>query len=616
MYEQNLQLLKKTYPEVYLEVIDDSIPHESEILLERTHTKSGLKNLKINKEQKQFYLHSSYNPRSEANKWIDSSEFSTELVIVVGGGYYYHIDQLLCNHPDKKIIIVEPSREIFKSALENIDMKKYVENNNILLMLSKNPYHISLRVANLLINKGFQHFDLTCLQSYKTAYNHFYSELNNSIYETFKMLRSNIATEYVHSQKWMYNNIRNLTSTNIDSINISSYFKKFKGMPALIVAAGPSLNKQLPLLKGNLDKFVVIAAGSAVNILEKNNIIPHFVVAVDGEEVQDNIFKNILNPDRITLIYSHSLRYSSQELFQGKKVWMKGNADETIEFFEDYVGIKSPTIEFGPSCANEAMEVARRLGCNQLIFIGQDLAYTDEQLYSKGAVHDLDIHSDIGDRIVMKDMYGNEIKTKTAFLVMKAYFENYIQQHNEVEYINCTEGGLEIKGMHHTTFQEVITHFIPHSTNVFDTIDNIYAEEYTKNEHENFKRKNRFFLEYVKNEAVEIKSLSEKRMKKTKKLLKIIEETRIDDFKIQFDEVNAWTEEIESFEVHNRIIHPIVAAFELAVRQNTYQKISGNPDLELKETYELLINGLKKQYDYYHVILTTLMTAIEDGMVD
>ncbi|WP_017726246.1 motility associated factor glycosyltransferase family protein [Halalkalibacterium ligniniphilum] len=607
MFEKNVLLLSELYPDIYQDVkkiknikyLDDI----SEVVTKNDHA-----NLLLQKDHRRIYLHSQYSPQNEAEKWLASQGELHGILVVVGGGYYYHIEELLNQNPDQKIVIIEPSYEIFVSALKRIDMEHLLRNPNLLFLLSDDTYYLSMTIANILINKGFQSFDLLILMSYKSLFSTFCAELGRGISETLTMLRCNMATEFVHSQKWMYNNFRNFLKANVESMPITPYLERFKDMPALIVSAGPSLEKQLPLLKENQEKFLIFAAGSAVNILEKNGIVPHFVVAVDGEEAQDRIFEQIESSE-ITLVYSHTFRYSALELFKGKKIWIKGNADHSTAFFENYIGIDTKVFEFGPSCANIAMDIARQLGCKQLIFVGQDLAYTNDQLYAKGAAHNLDITSDIGDRVVTTDMFGEEITTKTAFLVMKTYFENYIKHHDDTSFVNCTEGGLLINGMVHRPFADVISEFPNLSTNAFTRVETIFHEQRLTLKEQQFHKKTKYFLEYVKNEAEKIDHLSQERLSKVEQLLQDLEEGKISKVQLEFDEVNDLTEKLESYEIHKEVIYPIIAAYNLAVRENTYQVLEKQE--ELKEKYAVLLKGLQNQYQYYQTTLATLRSAIE-----
>lgn len=606
MLDKNLIAIKEYYPEIYSKFISSQYQYEENIRVSLVET-NGYLNCKVETDNIETYLHSSYDCFNEASKWSGNLSEDTNMYIIVGGGFYYHIDYLISNYPDKKILIIEPSYKIFYNSMKKVDLTRYFKNRNILFIISQDSIELSIMLAQILINKGIQEFDFACLPSYRQLYKDFCTQVENDIFNMIKTLRANIGTEYVHSRKWIYNTFKNLRKTNIESLPLESIFKTYTGMPAIIVSAGPSLEKQLEKLRNNKDKFFIIAAGSAVNVLEKNSIIPHMVVAIDAEEVQDNIFSNIKNKN-ITLAYGHSFRYSSLDIFKGKKYWFRGNADNIVDFYEDYIGEKTDNIEIGPSCAHEAMDIARRLGCNPLIFIGQDLAYTNKELYSKGVVHNLNQSTDIGDRIVMKDMYGDTITTKTAFLVMKNYFENYIRNHSSIDYINCTEGGLEISGMKHEKFNDIIGNLSNINIDLFKDIEMNYIKTKKYMEINKYLELNNNFFEFVNIEIEKINRKSVERLKKIKSLKSNLEEISLEKAQELMDDIIEVTNEIEMNNLHKGVFHSICAAYFLSIRQNTYSKIQNI--IDEREKFRILLEGIEKQYLYYEVMIQGLIDAL------
>ncbi|MBM7615374.1 motility associated factor glycosyltransferase family protein [Alkaliphilus hydrothermalis] len=609
MLEKNMSKLEQHYPELYLGLTSCQYPVEDNINLTPVET-NGYLNCRIKTQNAELFLHSAYDPSNEAEKWLSTLNQDVNFFVIVGGGLYHHIDYLVSKYPNKKILIIEPSYDILYNAVQRIDLTQYIENKNILFQVSQDTAELMMLLAQVLINKGIEKFELAYLTAYRQLYSSFCIDLERDIFNMIKTLRANIGTEYVHSRKWVHNTFKNLRKTNIDTYPLMSLFNKYEGMPALIVSAGPSLEKQIETLSNNLDKFIIIAAGSAVNALEKHSISPHMVVSVDAEEIQDNIFKNIKDKN-ITLAYSHSFRYSSLDLFQGKKYWFRGNADNIVDFYEESIGEKTDYIEIGPSCANEAMDIARRLGCNPLIFIGQDLAYTNEALYTKGVVHDLNMATDIGDRILVKDMYGKDITTKTAFLVMKAYFENYVRSHKSVNYINCTEGGLEILGMQHRAFKDVMAELSPLEVDIFKDIESKYKNTQNMFAQRNYRDNNKEFFNHVANEVEGISEKSKERLEKIQALKLSLPTLSIDQAQGKMDEIIDVTNQIENTKLHTSVLHSICAAYYLSVRQSSYSKLEGISDQ--KEKYKLLLEGIEKQYLYYEVILQSLIEAIKEN---
>jgi len=96
---------------------------------------------------------------------------------------------------------------------------------------------------------------------------------------------------------------------------------KFKGIPGILVSAGPSLEKNIHLLKGLEDKCVIMAAGTAVRIMEDFGLAPHFMVGIDAGAKEGEIHSNVKNKD-IYFIYSNQVSTYSVDGYKGPKFVM------------------------------------------------------------------------------------------------------------------------------------------------------------------------------------------------------------------------------------------------------------------------------------------------------
>lgn len=607
MIGNNYLSIKNNYPDLLLQLNTFRTEDEDFIELELIDNCTDI-NAKVTINNKKIFLHSSYNHLNESERWSFNFGDDCNLFVIFGGGFYYHVEYLLKTYPEKKFLIVEPSIKIFNEVIQSKDISKIIDNENVLVIVSSNSSEIAMLMAQIMINKGIQKFEVHCLPSYSKLFEEVYNSIEKDIFNVVKTLRSNIGTEYVHSLKWLRNYFENIQMVNVESMPLSEFSNSFNGFPAIIVSAGPSLEKQIELLRQSLDKFVIFSAGSAINALEKNSIIPHFMVAVDAEEIQDNIFKNI-NTSETSLLYSNSIRYSALRMFKGKKFWFKGNADRITEYYEEKSGFETDSIEMGPSCANIAMDLAVKLNCNPIIFIGQDLAYTNKELYTKDVIHPINMDSDIGDRIIVTDMFGNKTTTKSNFLVMKSYFEDYVKAHKKNDFINCTEGGLCINGMKHQSFSETLKELSKIEKSVFDIIEEEFSRIKSVMENHDFKNINKAFYQSIFDELQKVNLLSEERNEIIKALLNDENLINLDQAEGVIDEiideVLRITEALEAFNIHKNVFYPLGAAFFLSVRQTVYNKITG---VESKlEKQRVILSGLEKQYVYYHKLVTELM---------
>src|SRR5690606_14512304 len=146
-----------------------------------------------------------------------------------------------------------------------------------------------------------------------------------------------------------------------------------------------------------------------------------------------------------------------------------------------------------PSIAVVTFQLLKQLGSKQIILVGQNLAYQNDQLYADGIKYDfvsneLD-ESELGDLLSIKDVYGNEIKTNEDFNKMRAQLELYIEASNDIEVINTTKGGAEIKGTSFTPLDKVI---------LFKLKSKVVESDWLQ-------AKNSYDLKYVKYQLVKMK---------------------------------------------------------------------------------------------------------------
>ncbi|EAI6120906.1 motility associated factor glycosyltransferase family protein, partial [Campylobacter jejuni] len=222
----------------------------------------------------------------------------------------------------------------------------------------------------------------------------------------------------------------------------------------------PSLTKQLPLLKQYANKATIFCADSAYPILAKHNIKPDYVCMLERDDIVSKCFDNDFK------------EFDKGILFILASVVHK----EVIEFLErnnrEYMLVHRPLhfaaslnlkefgyIGVGASVANMAYELAASLRHENIIFIGQDLAYAKD-----GSSHPREhIYGNQGEKLrgeVYTLAYGGEkqVRTQLTWSLFRQTFEKDIfwaKEKLKINTYNCTEGGARIEGAIEKPFQEV-----------------------------------------------------------------------------------------------------------------------------------------------------------------
>lgn len=236
---------------------------------------------------------------------------------------------------------------------------------------------------------------------------------------------------------------------------LSSYSEKIKNRPALIVAAGPSLNKQIKLLSENQDLFTIIAVDTVWPILNKHGIKPDIMLTLDavskiswqGKKIDNSthFFVDVgCSPD---VVWSHDRNH-------------RFTTCNPITFRPlSEIGVKADFLRTGGSVATSAYSMARFLGANPIVFIGQDLALTDGKDHADGYLHPFSgesLNKRIQTGIDVDSYYGGTVKTTNDFLFYKTWYEQQFATLNDnTMIINSTEGGANIRGAIKIPFRSV-----------------------------------------------------------------------------------------------------------------------------------------------------------------
>lgn len=580
MKEKNLSSLKIHYTDLY------------EILL--LHNNTQLYKLeKINEfynlsfENK--YIHSKHNPVNEAIRWVDGINVEDEDTIsIIGLGLGYYIEPILKKYPSKKIIIIEPSEEIFLHFLSIKDVTTYIENKNIVFIVGKDSNTVRSLFDYYIQSNKIKKIIYTELPVYKKLFINYIEEIYIELKKILSLLQSNISTEISFSRLWLYNTLTNLKHVKTHN-NIKCFEDSMEDIPVVIASAGPSLEKNMHLLREVYDKALIIAVGTAASILDSHGIEPHIIMGIDGHPTESKIFKALRNYNPL-FIYAHMIHYESIQVYPGDKMWISLQGEKKLECFFEKIGYECPSIVSGGSIAHTALSFAHWLKCSPIILIGQDLAYTDGKLYASGSAHQQD-NVTRANYIEEEDIHGNKVFTKRTLLTFKHWFEDYVKiKLGDTKIYNCTEGGLNINGIPNVSFSEIINLYCNEDYRIKDKICRALAN--------NSDVSNTLY----EGKFNEYKEQLDVCMKLSKDRLEIIIEIldkelyKEESFDGKIREVLLITDEIEEIEFYNIFIENTGKLYIDAITRSINQQLENEDDIHSKRA--IITNGLLTQYSF------------------
>ncbi|ECP7221780.1 motility associated factor glycosyltransferase family protein [Campylobacter jejuni] len=379
-----------------------------------------------------------------------------------GNGMFY---KTLCeNKNHKHIIVFEDELEILALALHLFDFSKELKNEKLILFHTPNITtaqlttlfmyeHIqkSVKIFNLFIHSDF----------YLKFYSHQIQELNKKLIENIRFIvlaKGNDPYDSIIGIKHMLNNLPKLLNHGVFQNFLKARKQKVKN--AIIVSTGPSLTKQLPLLKKYANKATIFCADSAYPILAKHNIKPDYVCMLERDDIVSKCFDNDFKEfDQGILFIISSVVHQEVIDFLEKNSRKYILVHRPLHFAVSLNLKEFGYIGVGGSVANMAYELAASLRHENIILIGQDLAYAKD-----GSSHPKEhIFGNEGEKIrgeVYTLAYGGEkqVRTQLTWNLFRQAFEKDIfwaKEKLKINTYNCTEGGARIEGTIEKPFKEM-----------------------------------------------------------------------------------------------------------------------------------------------------------------
>ncbi|EHP5910415.1 motility associated factor glycosyltransferase family protein [Campylobacter jejuni] len=370
---------------------------------------------------------------------------------------------LLQNKNHQHIVVFEKDIEIIWVIFHILDFSSELQSARLMILNTNKP---EIQDYNeLCSSKPFFQFSriyfLELMSHYYERFHEDVLELNKKLVQDFKdsiLSHGNDPLDALQGiEQFVYNLPQMITHPSYKEL-----LSKRKGISdtAIIVSTGPSLTKQLPLLKKYASKATIFCADSSYPILAKHGIKPDYVCMLERDEIVAECFNNNFkdfDKDIIFLVASlvHKKTISYLEKNQRKYILIiKGQPFARYLELDDYGYINA-----GMSVSHMAYELAENLGHKNIILIGQDLAYAkDGQTHSQGFIHanlhNGDYERDL-DRFSTTAYGGNgKVQSSEIWTLFRQIFENFIAFSKSKTY-NCTQGGARIESAIEKPFKEL-----------------------------------------------------------------------------------------------------------------------------------------------------------------
>lgn len=444
--------------------------------------------LKIVNDKRSIYIGSKYNEKREIDKFINLAGEMTEKdnYVVLGLGTGNHIKELIkAKHNKAKILVIECEKE-WSNKLSFKDKD---------VIVAKNIEDIQNFLYNYVSELNIHYLKIIPYANYNKIYEKEVVYECKYIKDYFEKLIININTKMKFHNIWFKNKFENLKYL-CKSTYMTELKSKYKNKPAIIVSAGPSLSKNIEYLKDNKNALI-ISGGRTLKSLLGINVMPNYVTIMDSSENSYKLVQDYMHRYNNPLIYRDNIYNNILEQHSGEKIVFTTDKNTQKLYTSEEVNIN-----VGGSVAHLMTELAIFMGCNPIVFIGQDFAYTDDKGHADIANSpwegvELENYKDNGDMYV-KDLNGGLVRTSISLNTFRKDMEYIINQHKDIKFINATEGGALINGTENKTLKETLENINYNLAN-----SNIVEEK----SHKNINVKNRI-INSIKNIILNINKIN------------------------------------------------------------------------------------------------------------
>ncbi|EAI2078127.1 DUF115 domain-containing protein [Campylobacter jejuni] len=358
---------------------------------------------------------------------------------------------LLQNKNHQHIVVFEKDIEIIWIMFHILDFSHELQNAR-LIVLNTNKLEIQDYNELCSFKPFFQFSRIYFLELMSHYYERFHEdvlELNKKLAENFKNSIVSHGNDPLDALQGIEQFVYNLPQM-ITHPSYKELLSKRKGISdtAIIVSTGPSLTKQLPLLKKYASKATIFCADSSYPILAKHGIKPDYVCMLERTEITAEFFNHDFREfDKdIIFICAGVVHPKAIEYLKGRN--RKYLIIPRYLYFPIYIKLKYFDFLYNtPSVAHMSYFLSVLLNHKNIIFIGQDLAYAENgnshpDDYQNSANYESQMYEHI-----LTEAYGGkkEIKTHEFWIFFKQILEAMIIKYHITTY-NCTEGGARIEG--------------------------------------------------------------------------------------------------------------------------------------------------------------------------
>ncbi|MEX0653835.1 MAG: 6-hydroxymethylpterin diphosphokinase MptE-like protein [Phycisphaeraceae bacterium] len=385
IFAANLAALRRTEPEL-AERLEQTEP----AAVTWHASKAGPWSATVEQEGRPLWLASRFDPAQEAQRLVGEVDYgAAAAVVVMGLGVGHHVQAVAEAAGERTLLVVfEPDARLLRAVLEKVDHTSWLGRPNVVVVAGEVDRSAFMQRADRYAGVLTQGTKLVTHPPTRQRDPAAIARFSEIVTDTLAFCRTNVATVLVNAARTCQNLANNLgryhAGETIDALEDAA-----KGWPAVCVAAGPSLARNVKLLCDPAVRrnVVVISVQTTLKPLLAHGIRPDFVTALDYSAISKQFYEGLPPLPDVTLVAEPKAHADVLDAFPGPVRVLKSSFNDQVlgPLARPRQGLPS-----GATVAHLSFYLAQFLGCDPIAFIGQDLGFSDGLYYSPGtAVHDV-----------------------------------------------------------------------------------------------------------------------------------------------------------------------------------------------------------------------------------
>lgn len=373
-------------------------------------------------------------------------------LIVIGAGFGHVIEALADRCPGIRMLVLEPAPCTLPGLLDRRDWRSLIDAGRLVIL--PGPDYAGADARQFLDDLAgsppvFVH------PYVRRAFPKDTAAARQIVRQLIFAARANLDARSRLAGRYLLNTLRNLPAIAAES-DVTALSDAMRGVPAIVVAAGPSLDADIHDIIAVNGRAVIIAVDTALRPLLRANLAPHFVVTVDPSEINGRHLRHLPDVSRTWLVAEGSADRRVFEQFAGRAFVFQVSDHHPWPWLREF-GIGRGVLKAWGSVTVSAADLAVRLGCNPIVFTGADLAYPGSRTYCRGTTFE----SEWGRRVALgrdlpdvwcasidtrspvdaADLNGRPVQTTPTLLAFRDAILGQVRASSDRDFVNGTRSG-------------------------------------------------------------------------------------------------------------------------------------------------------------------------------